>query len=360
MNDKNVVIIGGGLGGLFTGAILAKEGYRVTVLEKNATIGGGLQTFRRMGEDFDTGMHVIAGMRPGGTIRRICDYLGITPQMQLRDVDDDCADELFFLEDRATYRIGCGRQGFVDSLVKSFPGCRDELTAYVDALYRMTGAIDLFNLRPAPSVLTEMPPQALMAADAFIAQYIHDPRLRSVLAYMNPLYGGQAGRTPAYVHAIVSVLYLQGASRFVDGSSHTADLLAKVITDNGGLVLPHDAVTTIDVEDHEVKAVTTKSGKVYHADTFISDIHPSALFQLIHGKAFTKAYTERVKQIPETISAFSLYLKMRPASFPYINHSVYLMSRYDDIWNFSREDRPWPLGLLMMTPPVCRQQPGSR
>lgn len=111
MNDKNVVIIGGGLGGLFTGAILAKEGYRVTVLEKNATIGGGLQTFHRMGEDFDTGMHVIAGMRPGGTIRRICDYLGITPQMQLRDVDDFCADELFFLEDRATYRIGCGRQG---------------------------------------------------------------------------------------------------------------------------------------------------------------------------------------------------------------------------------------------------------
>ena len=166
MNDKNVVIIGGGLGGLFTGAILAKEGYRVTVLEKNATIGGGLQTFRRMGEDFDTGMHVIAGMRPGGTIRRICDYLGITPQMQLRDVDDDCADELFFLEDRATYRIGCGRQGFVDSLVKSFPGCRDELTAYVDALYRMTGAIDLFNLRPAPSVLTEMPPQARIRSTA--------------------------------------------------------------------------------------------------------------------------------------------------------------------------------------------------
>ena len=134
MNDKNVVIIGGGLGGLFTGAILAKEGYRVTVLEKNATIGGGLQTFRRMDEDFDTGIHVIAGMRPGGTIRRICDYLSITPQMQLRDVDDDCADELFFLEDRATYRIACGRQGFVDSLLKSFPDCRDELTAYADTV----------------------------------------------------------------------------------------------------------------------------------------------------------------------------------------------------------------------------------
>ena len=42
---KRVVVIGGGLGGLFTGAILAKEGLQVTVLEKNINIGGGLQTF---------------------------------------------------------------------------------------------------------------------------------------------------------------------------------------------------------------------------------------------------------------------------------------------------------------------------
>ena len=44
---KRVCIMGGGLGGLMTGALLAKEGYRVTVLEKNRIIGGGLQSFRR-------------------------------------------------------------------------------------------------------------------------------------------------------------------------------------------------------------------------------------------------------------------------------------------------------------------------
>ena len=69
---KTAVIIGGGLGGLFTGAILAKEGFEVTILEKNSTIGGGLQTFRRFGEVFDTGMHIIGGMQKGGNIRKIC------------------------------------------------------------------------------------------------------------------------------------------------------------------------------------------------------------------------------------------------------------------------------------------------
>ena len=35
---RTAVIIGGGLGGLFTGAILSKEGFKVTVLEKNTTV----------------------------------------------------------------------------------------------------------------------------------------------------------------------------------------------------------------------------------------------------------------------------------------------------------------------------------
>ena len=79
--DKSAIIIGGGLGGLFTGAILSKEGLNVTVVEKNATVGGGLQSFTRFGEVFDTGMHVIGGLQRGGNIRRLCDYLGILDEM---------------------------------------------------------------------------------------------------------------------------------------------------------------------------------------------------------------------------------------------------------------------------------------
>ena len=47
-----VVIIGAGMGGLFCGALLAKRGVKVAVLEKNGTIGGGLQTFVRNGEAY--------------------------------------------------------------------------------------------------------------------------------------------------------------------------------------------------------------------------------------------------------------------------------------------------------------------
>lgn len=350
---QKAIIIGGGLGGLFTGAILSKEGFGVTVVEKNAVVGGGLQSFERFGEHFDTGMHVVGGLQPQGNIWKICRYLGILDDMKVRDVDDDCADLLYFREDDSYYRIGKGGAGFVESLAKSFPDERENLERYVDAVLKMADKVDLFNLRPTEGQLSVFvdSEDMLTAADDFIAKFTGDKRLRSVLAYMNPLYGGRAHETPAYVHAIISTLYIKGASRFVGGSGQFAQLLCDRIRQQGGEIITSDGVEWIEISDRKVDYVRTRTGRVLTADYYISAIHPCSLFRLTDEKAFPKSYRERLNAIPNTHSAFSLYIKLKPESFPYINHSVYYMTKYSDVWNFSRTDRPWPLGFLMMTPP---------
>lgn len=358
MKETDVLIIGAGLGGLFTGALLAKEGLRVTLVEKNPTIGGGLQTFRRWGESFDTGMHVVGGMRPGGNIRAICQYLGILDEVRLRDVDDDCTDILFFAEDRQTYRIAKGREGFVNSLSHYFPDQRQNIGRYVDAIGRLTDEAPLFHLKPQADTLSLHSDEFMMPADAFIARYISHPRLRAVVAYMNPLYGGRADETPAYVHAIVNTLYIHGASRFVDGSSHFAQSLAGVITRAGGEILTGEGVTHVEVSRRHTDWVETTKGRRILARTYISAIHPCALIPLCSPKAFTPAFRHRMDSIPNSYSAFSLFVRFRPESrFPYINHSVYYMTRYDEIWHFGRTDKPWPLGFLFMTPPSTHQGP---
>lgn len=352
---KTVVIIGGGLGGLFTGAILAKEGLRVTVLEKNATIGGGLQTFRRFGLEFDTGMHVIGGMQPGGNIHRICQYLGISDLVEIMDVDDDCMDRLYFAEDKTTYRIRKGKEGFVDSLAAYFPEERENLRRYVEALYAVCDKIDLFNLRPSDNHLRMVDEDFILPADGFVARYIKDPKLRSVVAYMNPLYGGRRDETPAFIHAIVSTLYINGASRFVGGSGKFARLLASVIEKAGGDVVAGDGVEWVEVNNRHVDFVRTRSGKEYTADHYVSAIHPCSLLRLMPEKAFPKAYRNRLESIPNSYSVFSLFIKLRPGTFPYINHSEYYMEKYSEMWNFGDPHEDWPLGFLFMTPPGDHQ-----
>ncbi len=357
---QNVVIIGGGLGGLFTGAILAKEGLHVTVLEKNATIGGGLQTFRRFGEVFDTGMHVIGGLQPGGNIWSICRYLGILDQVSIRDVDAEGMDHLYFSEDQRHYVIPKGREAFVSTLATQFPEEADGLQRYVDAIFALSEEVDLFYLRPARTDMVSHSEAFLMAADDLIARYIRDERLRSILAYMNPLYGGRGQQTPAYVHAIISVLYINGTSRFVGGSSHFADLLAEVITKQGGEVMAGDGVEWIEVQERQVQYVKTRKGRTYQADWYISDVHPCTLIRLMDQKALPKSYRERLDSIPNAYSAFSLYVKMKPDTFPYMNYSEYYMTRYADVWHFGDSEKPWPLGFMLMTPPEPEQGPYSR
>ena len=52
---KKVIVIGSGVGGLSIAILLAKKGYQVTVIEKNATFGGRGGVFSAKGFQFDMG-----------------------------------------------------------------------------------------------------------------------------------------------------------------------------------------------------------------------------------------------------------------------------------------------------------------
>ena len=353
--SKSVIIIGGGLGGLFTGAILAKEGLDVTVLEKNQIIGGGLQSFRRFGEVFDTGMHIIGGMQKGGNIRRICEYLGIWEDVHTQDTDPENIDSIFFAEDKRTYHIAKGKVGFVESLSKDFPDQKENLEAYREALYRVADEVDLFYLRPSPEYMQVHSDEFLMPASDFIAKYITDKHLQSVVAYLNPLYGGKEGVTPAYIHALISVLYIDGSSRFAGGSILFVQTLSDLITDHGGHVLSGDAVRSVHSENRNITGVTTESGKSYSADYYICAIHPCSFFPLLDDASILpKAYRERLDNLPNSYSAFTLNIKLKPRTFRFFNYTMYYMSRYDAIWKFG-QTKQWPSGFLYVTPPEINQ-----
>ncbi|MDD7248173.1 MAG: NAD(P)/FAD-dependent oxidoreductase [Prevotellaceae bacterium] len=349
---KTVVIIGGGLGGLFAGALLAKEGLRVTLIEKNVIVGGGLQSFKRFGEVFDTGMHVLGGMRKGGSVYRLCQYLGLSDKIRIKDVDAHCASRLYFAEDGHYYDIAEGKAGFVNSLAALFPAERENLQAYVDAIYALSEELDLFYLRPSSGNLFAHSDDFMMPADQFIAKYITDSRLRSIVAYMNPSYAGVRNVTPAYVHAVISVLHINGQSRFVGGSHLFAEALCDCITAHGGEVLKGNGVKKINTAEGKVTSVVTQDGTTLTADYYISAIHPCEMLKLLDNeKVLPKPYRTRLGDIPSTYSAFILNIKLKPHSFKYLNHTAYYMSRYDKIWSFADDDDCWPLGFLYMTPP---------
>mmetsp|Transcript_12106 Transcript_12106/g.19966 ORF Transcript_12106/g.19966 Transcript_12106/m.19966 type:complete len:288 (-) Transcript_12106:44-907(-) len=73
----DVIIIGSGMGGLSTAALLAKQGKKVLVLEQHDIARGNLHTFTEKGYEFDTGLHYIGGKIGDRTssVRKQLDYI---------------------------------------------------------------------------------------------------------------------------------------------------------------------------------------------------------------------------------------------------------------------------------------------
>ncbi len=75
--NQTALVIGAGVGGLFTAALLAKRTFLVTVLEQLPVAGGGLYSYEKSGAWWQTGVHVVSGLGEGGFVRAVLDELGI-------------------------------------------------------------------------------------------------------------------------------------------------------------------------------------------------------------------------------------------------------------------------------------------
>jgi len=350
---QTVIIIGGGIGGLFCGAILSREGWRVKIFERHSRIGGGLHQFVRQGVAFETGMHVMGAFQPGGALNCICSYLDIIDKLAIMPTDEDCFELFHVKSDGKKYLMPRGYERFTACLCSHFPEEKDNIRRYMEAMYRICDEVRLYNMQNPDIAFQEFSDDFMQSVGEFIDSFTPNERLRSVMAYCNPLYAGDRYTTPVYIHALICKLYIEGACRFVDGSQQLADALAGIIRRAGGEIQPTNGVRHIEIDDRSAAYVVTDDGAQHSADWYISSIHPSSFFSLTDTSRIQRSYWRRIDSIPNTYSAYTLYLTFKPDTFPFFNYTYYYQEDYDETWQHDRyTDETWPRGLMFITPPV--------
>jgi phytoene dehydrogenase-like protein len=142
----DVVVIGAGMGGLVSAALLARAGLEVCVLEAASKPGGYLAGFRRNGFSFDTAVHWLNQCGPGGMVRQIFDRIGddapATPPMhRIRRYRGSGFD----------YLLTSNPDDLREELARDFPEERKGLDAFFGAALKLGLAFERFgvNMRAA-------------------------------------------------------------------------------------------------------------------------------------------------------------------------------------------------------------------
>lgn len=346
---KRVVIIGAGLGGLSCGAVLARHGYKVTVIEQAHQAGGCLQTFVRKGVKFETGMHFIGSAGRGEVLDTLLRYLGLQDNLKLHELNRDGYDIVTF-KDR-DYRFCNGKEAFVEGLAELFPAERENLTRYIDTVYKASESSSVESFNPQRSIDGGDAVWHTRSADSVIAQYVHDPVLREVLAGNQPLYAGVKGHTPFSLHAFISSFYNRSAWRIEGGSDNIARLLIAGIEAAGGQVITGCKVTEILCDDTAatgVRVMKDGSESVIGAGIVISTIHPALTVGMVQGALLRPAFRKRIQELSDTIGVFELYLHFKSGKVPYMNANRFVY-RSSNVWDsvyYTASD--WPRSFLYM------------
>ena len=173
-----IVIIGAGLGGLECGFLLSKKGHEVCILEKNPQIGGCLQSFRRNGQLFDTGVHYVGGLGEGEILHRLFEPFGLN-SLPWQQLDRDRFDEVVYQD--KIYSFPNGYDTFEEKMCDYFPHQRAGIAQYVNLLRKsQEGLQELFDKNPMEA--TESSALLGQSAHRYVQATFTDETLRNVLS----------------------------------------------------------------------------------------------------------------------------------------------------------------------------------
>ena len=90
MANKNIIIVGAGIGGLSTGCYAQMNGFNSEIFEMHTLPGGQCTAWKRGGFTFDGCIHHLAGCKPGYLLYKVWEELGALPGRPTLFPEDMC------------------------------------------------------------------------------------------------------------------------------------------------------------------------------------------------------------------------------------------------------------------------------
>lgn len=285
MNQKAVLVIGAGLGGIAAATHLAQRGLHVTVFEKNTRPGGRCDRFSHDGHHFETGPtlfimpHVYEDefAALGVSLHEMLDLQRVDPTYHL--VFDDgstlaLTSDMKAMQDQLEAMEPDSFQGFLRYMDEGHRHYHQAMQHLVNRDFRKAG--EFFNLRNLPMLFILKP---LSRHYNHMAAYFGEPRLKSAFTFQDMYMGLSPFDAPAtfsmmpYTEMAHGVWYPKG------GMYRVVEALMEVAHQAGVEFAFDTAVKHIELNGKSAKGVRLEDGQRLEADAVLANADLPYVYQ---------------------------------------------------------------------------------
>ncbi|MCW3054723.1 MAG: phytoene desaturase [Chthonomonadales bacterium] len=338
----HAVVIGAGLGGLSAAIHLARDGWRVSVFEKNARCGGRMNMIEEEGFRIDMGPtllmmpEVIQGIFEacGRDMKDYLDLRRLDPAYRVRFADGSHLEMCGSVEamQAEAERLSPSDSGNIPKM------CAAMQRQYENARFNFiekpfNGAASLMRPQTLQGLAKALP---LTSVYNFVARYVQDERLRQAFTFQT-LYLGISPFDCPSIYALLPYIEMEfGVWYPMGGMMSVADALVRLLREMGGEIHTETSVNRIVTEGRRARGVQVDclhgvpNGFV-EADVVVANVDaPTAYSRLVPPALRRKHSDSRLATKEYGCSAHLLYLGVRDLEADFKHHEVLLSADYQE------------------------------
>jgi phytoene desaturase len=346
MNQKpTAIVIGAGIGGIASAARLAKNGYDVTVLEKESTPGGRCNQIVRDGHRFDIGptlflMPKVWEETFAALGEKMSDHLDlrrIDPTYKVHFEDGlqlELTSDIGRMQEQLEAVDQTAFTGFLNYIAEGSKHYKISLKKFVGRNFY--NIFDYFNLKNLPLIVQL---KALQKHYTNTGHFFKDERLKAAFTFQNMYLGLSPYDAPATYSLLQYTELAEGVWYPMGGLYAGIQALTRVAEKLGVKFIYNAPVKQTQEEGGKIRSIITADGREFTADIFIGNADLPYIYKNL------LPYAKEARKLDEklyTCSTIMFYWGVDKEYPKIAHHNIFLGGDYKASFDQIFEDHTLP------------------
>jgi phytoene desaturase len=322
----DVIIIGGGMGGLTAGALLARRGLRVVLLEQGDRTGGYVTSFKRGPYTFDATGAFLGGCEKGGEFHKLLAQAGALPYLRFLRVETA---RNIYPDFSLDLHLSGGFEEYIRGVKELFPEERRGLEDYFALIGKIGKEINRFegitwwHTMLFPFFFWHLIRYQRVSLGQILDRCFRGDGIKRVLSTL-PAHLPPSRLSLFFTAVLITKVLAQGVWYPHGGMGTVPQALEAAFMEAGGELRLKTEVKRIEVQDGAVQGVSTRGGDFLPAQRVVAAINIRRALMDLVPEAYRDRFFKVVNGLEYSLSTCLVYLgvemDLNSSDLPYFTY----------------------------------------